>query len=378
MEEVNYMGNPSRNSNNNLYSNSFNQGWRNHPNFGWRDQQKPQQSFNNNQDGMNQNKFNNRPFQPSQQQMETPTQSLSDLDTIVSNFSKATHSFMAETRYFIRNLEIQVGQLSKRIPEIPSNTLPSNTEVNPKEECKALTMEATTESKEEPATEKLKEIAAQVETGSVPLHTPMKIEKSDKYPSPNAQEEPDDKQLAQFLAVLRKLQVNISFVKVLEKNPPSMACLKSIIADKKALRGDKTMVLTKECSTLVQKKLPQKLLDPGSFLIHYTIGTITFEKALCDLGSSINLMPLSVMRKLGIQEVQPTMISLEMADKSLKRAYSMVENIFIKVEDLYRPADFVILDTGINRDDFIILGRPFLATAKALIDVEKGEIILRL
>ncbi|XP_057717689.1 uncharacterized protein LOC130932386 [Arachis stenosperma] len=116
-----------------------------------------------------------------------------------------------------------------------------------------------------------------------------------------------------------------------------MACLKSIIVDKKALRGDKIVVLTKECSTLVQKKLPQKLPDPKSFLISCTIETITFEKALCDLGYSINLMPLSVMRKLGIQEVQPTKISLEMADKSLKRAYGIVENVLIKVEDLLSP-----------------------------------------
>ncbi|XP_016167507.1 uncharacterized protein LOC107609953 [Arachis ipaensis] len=119
-----------------------------------------------------------------------------------------------------------------------------------------------------------------------------------------------------------------------------MACLKSVFSEKKALRGDETVVLTKKYSALVQKKLPQKSSDPRSFLIPCTIGTITFEKALCDLGSSINLMPLSVMKKLGIQEVQLTRISLEMVDKSLKRAYGVVENVLVKVEDLYLPADF--------------------------------------
>ncbi|XP_016192757.1 uncharacterized protein LOC107633665 [Arachis ipaensis] len=270
---------------------------------------------------MNQNRFNYRPFQLSQQQMETLTQSLSDLATIVSNISKITQIFMVETRSFIRNLEIRVGQLSKKIPEIPSNTLPSKTEVNPKEECKTLTIETEVEPKEEPATEKLKEIKAQEETGSVT--------------------EPEDEEVAQFLAVLRKLQVNISFAEALEKNPPSMACLRSLISDKKTLKGDETV-------------------------------------ALCDLGSSINLMPLSVMKKLGIQKAQPAKISLEMADKSLKRAYGMVENVLVKVESLYLPEDFVILDTGEDRDDSIILGRTFLATVKALIDVEKGDFILRL
>ncbi|XP_016206753.1 uncharacterized protein LOC107647149 [Arachis ipaensis] len=207
---------------------------------------------------------------------------------------------MAETRSSIRNLEIQISQLSKRIPEAPSNTLPSNIEVNPREECKAFTMEAEAEPKEEPATEELKEIKAQKETGSVTVHVPMKMEEPEEQPSPNMQEEPEDEQVAQFLVVLMKLQVNISFDEVLEKKPPYMACLKSAISEKTALKGDKMVVLTKEYSALVQKKLPQKLSDPGSFLIPCTIGTITFEKALCDLGSSINLMPLSVMRKLGI------------------------------------------------------------------------------
>ncbi|XP_016206448.1 uncharacterized protein LOC107646808 [Arachis ipaensis] len=178
-------------------------------------------------------------------------------------------------------------------------------------------MEAEAEPNEEPTTEELKEIKAQEETGSITMHIPVKMEEPKEQPSPN-----------------------------------------NAISEKKELRGDETVVLTKECSALVQKKLPPKMLGPRSFLIPCTIGTITFEKVLCDLGSSINLMPLFVMRKLGIQEVQPTRISVEMADKSLKRAYSMVENILVKVEDLYLPVNFVILDTGEDKDNSIILGRP--------------------
>ncbi|QHN86441.1 Retrotransposon gag protein [Arachis hypogaea] len=157
-----------------------------------------------------------------------------------------------------------------------------------------------------------------------------------------------------------------------------MAYLKSVFFEKNALREDETVVLTKECSALVQKKLPLKMLDPGNFLTPCTKGTITFEKALCDLGSSINLIPLSVIKKLGIQEAQPTKISLEMADKSLKRAYELVENVLVKVEDFYLPTDFVILDTGKEKDDSIILRRPFLPTGRALIDVERGELVLRM
>ncbi|XP_057739806.1 uncharacterized protein LOC130956868 [Arachis stenosperma] len=153
------------------------------------------------------------------------------------------------------------------------------------------------------------------------------------------QEETKDGKFTQFLEIFKKIHINIPFAKVLEKMPPYMACLKSAFSEKKVLKGDKTVILTKECSALVQKRLPKKMHDPRSFLIPYTIGTITFEKALCDLGSSINLMPLSVMKKLGIQEAQATRIVLEMADKSRKQAYELVENVLVKVEDLYLPAD---------------------------------------
>ena len=100
-------------------------------------------------------------------------------------------------------------------------------------------------------------------------------------------------------------------------------------------------------------------------------------KALCDLGSGINLMPLSVIEKLGIYGVQAAKISLEMADSSRRQAYGQVEDVLVKVEGLYIPTDFIVLDTGKEEDESIILGRPFLATARAVIDVDRGEIVLQ-
>ena len=105
---------------------------------------------------------------------------------------------------------------------------------------------------------------------------------------------------------------------------------------------------------------------------------MTFEKALCDLGSGINLMPLSVMEKLGIIEVQPALFSLQLADKSVRQAYGSVENMLVKVKGLYIPVDFIILDTMKEEDECIILGKPFLATAEAVIDVNRGELVLQL
>ena len=101
-------------------------------------------------------------------------------------------------------------------------------------------------------------------------------------------------------------------------------------------------------------------------------------KALCDLGSGINLMPLSVIEKLGIYGVQAAKISLEMTENSRKQAYGLVEDVLVKVEGLYIPTDFIILDTRKEEDECIILGRPFLATAGAIIDVNRGELVLQL
>ena len=93
-------------------------------------------------------------------------------------------------------------------------------------------------------------------------------------------------------------------------------------------------MLTKKLDDLTRQRLPQKRQDLGKFSIPCTLGTMTFEKALCDLGSSINLMPLSVMEKLGIIEVQAARISLEMADNSKKQAYGLVEEVLVKVKTI--------------------------------------------
>nr|XP_029146908.1 uncharacterized protein LOC114924910 [Arachis hypogaea] len=104
---------------------------------------------------------------------------------------------------------------------------------------------------------------------------------------------------------------------------------------------------------------------------------MALERALCDLGASINLMPLSMMKKLVIKEVKPTRMSLQMADRSLKIPNGVVENLLVKVGKFIFLVDFVILDMEEEGHNSIILGQPFLATTRAIIDVEKGEIILR-
>ncbi|KAL4374043.1 hypothetical protein AHAS_Ahas05G0142300 [Arachis hypogaea] len=294
-----------------------------------------------------------------------------------------------------------MGQLATKVNEIDqrtTNSLPGNTVVNPREECKAISLiSGQVASMEAQVNKELVEKEALEEKEEEEEHAPPKHadnpfpDSLDTYPTlPKApeykpkmpypqklQKETKDKQFSKFLEVFRKLQINIPFAEVLEQMPIYVKFMKELLSKKKRLKGDETVVLTKECSAVIQNNLPRKMSDPGSFQIPCTIGSTTFEKALYDLGASINLMPLSEMKKLQIQEAQPTKIALQMADKSMKPAYRLVENILVKVGKFFLPADFVILDTGEDENACIILGRPFLASGRALIDVEVGELVLR-
>ncbi|XP_022867335.1 uncharacterized protein LOC111387048 [Olea europaea var. sylvestris] len=115
-------------------------------------------------------------------------------------------------------------------------------------------------------------------------------------------------------------------------------------------------MLTKECSARSQRKLPPKLKDPGSFTVPSTIENCHFDKALYDLGASINLMPLSVFRKLDLGEAKATIVTLQLEDRSLTHPRGIIEDVLVKVEKFIFPADFLILDMEEDKDVPLILG----------------------
>nr|GFC11334.1 reverse transcriptase domain-containing protein [Tanacetum cinerariifolium] len=135
--------------------------------------------------------------------------------------------------------------------------------------------------------------------------------------------------------------------------------------------------LNENCSAVVLKKLPKKLGDPGRFLIPCDYTGLDNCLAQADLGASINLMPLSIWKKLRLPTLNDTKMVLELADQTISKPTGVAENVFVKVGKFYFPADFIILDFVANPRVPLILGRPFLSTAHALIDVYEGEITLR-
>ncbi|XP_056695201.1 uncharacterized protein, partial [Spinacia oleracea] len=185
-----------------------------------------------------------------------------------------------------------------------------------------------------------------------------------------------DKQFGKFLEVVKHLQVTVPFTELITQVPAYAKYIKDILTRKRAFSEVETVAFTEECSALLQNKSPPKLKDPGSFSIPCNIGNLFIDKALCDLGASVSVMPLSVCTKLNMGDLKVTNITLQMADRSVKYPLGVLEDVPVRVGKFFIPVDFVVLDMEEDRQIPIILGRPFLHTAGAIIDVKNGKLTL--
>ena len=163
---------------------------------------------------------------------------------------------------------------------------------------------------------------------------------------------------------------------IIKQVPAYAKFLKDLCTIKKGLGIEKKAFLTEQVSAIIQSKNPVKYKDPGSPTISVNIGGNCIDKSLLDLGASVNLLPYSVYKQLGLGELKPTNITLSLADRSVKIPKGIVEDVLVKMDKFYYPVDFVVLDTEpiANEPNHvpIILGRPFLATANAIINCRNG------
>nr|GEW13801.1 reverse transcriptase domain-containing protein [Tanacetum cinerariifolium] len=189
--------------------------------------------------------------------------------------------------------------------------------------------------------------------------------------------EEDDILAAKFMEIFRDLHFELSFVDAFIHMPKFAPMFKKLLNNKDKLIELTKTPLNENCSTIVLKKLPEKLGDPGRFLIPCDFSEFDNCLALADLGASINLMPLSIYKKLRLPTVNDTKMVLEIADQTISKPTGVAENVFVKIGKFYFPANFVVLDFVADPRVPLILGRPFLSTAHVLIDVYEGEIILR-
>jgi Aspartyl protease len=152
--------------------------------------------------------------------------------------------------------------------------------------------------------------------------------------------------------------------------------LKEMLSNKKKLEECEIVALTVDCSALLLNQLPPKIEDPSSFTLPCSIGNVKLKNALCDPGASVSLMPKSIFDELGIKNLKPTRISLQLADRPVRFLLGIIEDIPVQVGKLFVPGDFIVMKMEEDNQVPIILGRPFLATAGANLDMKNGILSL--
>jgi len=134
------------------------------------------------------------------------------------------------------------------------------------------------------------------------------------------------------------------------------------------------MMISTQVSNIIKNKMPQKLPDQGSFVLNCGILNKCCEQCLCDLGSSFSLMPRSVALRLGLTDLEPTQITLVLADRFVRRPNGILCDVPVQVGTSYIPTDFVVLSYEKEPKYPLIMGRPFLASTDSIIDVRKDRI----
>ena len=306
-------------------------------------------------------------------------QKFAELRATATNFQV----FQNTTNATLKNLETQVGQLALTLQSQKKDVFPSDTKKNPKD-CMAVQLrsgkdlemmkEKIDSNEEKDSLEKEEELEKKKERvdrkdiqGSRPVVPfPQRLQKSKI-----------EEQFARFLKTFQKLEISMPFTEVVNQMPLYAKFLKDIQSKKRKIVEEGIMNLTATCSALMKKELPEKMKDSGSFTIPCIIGGVEIQKALCDSGASINLMPLSIANQLSLGELLPTTITLQMADRSMVKPEGVLEDVLVTVGKFVFPVDFIIMDMEEDSQAPLLLGRPFLATGAALIDMQKGVLTLR-
>ncbi|GKB08608.1 reverse transcriptase domain-containing protein [Tanacetum coccineum] len=272
--------------------------------------------------------------------------------------------------------------MAKAPQEIPQGALLSNTSLNPREDVKGITIwsgitlagpsvppppitsykEVERDSK--PTMDQV-HISSSESTARVPslVVQPAPISKPNEIPKQNPHQPhiPYPSSLAETLALM----------------PKYAKTLNDLLSNKEKLLELANTPLNENVLAVLLKKLPKKLRELGKFLIPCDFSDLKKCMALADLGASINLMPLSVWKKLMLPELVPTRMTLEIANRLVSYPAGIAEDVFMQVGKFTFPADFVVVDYDFGPRVPLILGRPFLRTARALVDVHEEKLILR-
>ncbi|XP_026428501.1 uncharacterized protein LOC113324395 [Papaver somniferum] len=362
------------------YSNTYNPGWRDHPNFTYVNTQlaAPGPVFN-------------RPSGFQQQPQPAQNSESSEMLSMMKNLTTMVKKNQQMTDGAIKELQTQMSTMAGRLnllEALNSGKLPSQP-INPRETVNALTLRSGTRTVQPEDAEKSKdpkgpvlekEITDSSQTDEVPKTNskPLVSTYVPPLPFPDRFANKNVEQDKEILYVLKKIRVNIPLIDVIRQVPKYARVLKDLCTKKKRLTGNEVMSVGENVSAILQKKLPPKCKDPGNLDIPVVIGNKRFGKAMLDLGASVNVMPASIYESLNLGPLRENRIFLELADRSNVYPKGIIEDVLVQVSQLIFPSDFVVLEMDRRSDAFIplLLERPFMKTAKTVIDVDKGKLTM--
>nr|GEX99812.1 reverse transcriptase domain-containing protein [Tanacetum cinerariifolium] len=276
-----------------------------------------------------------------------------------------------------------------------SRTLPSNTITNPKSDLKAITTQSgvsydgpqippllsflpkVVEDEPEAKKDTVNPTNNESTEGVQPQPNPKTLI---PYPSKRNDERNREKannQIKKFYQIFKDMSFEIIFADALILMPKFALTLRALIGNKEKLSEMARTPLNEHCSAVLLKKLPKKLEDPGKFLKPCDFPGMVECLALADLGASINLMPFSIWKRLSLPDLTPTCMTLDLADCLISRPVGVAEDVYVKVGSFYFLTDFVVVDFDVDPRVPLILGRSFLKTKRALIDVFEAELTLQ-
>ncbi|XP_074352402.1 uncharacterized protein LOC141691570 [Apium graveolens] len=395
----------------NPYSNTYNLVWRDHPNFSYRNNN-AQNPFVPNQQQQYQQSYqypNLQQYRPSQgpqnppryqkpPQSYAPQASQAAQPDQTSEMLKLLMREIKDMKVHNKMMETQIAQLASSSTARQPGSLPSQP-TNPKENVNiiALRSDLTYDGPSMPtadvSAEQEKEISKDDNVEDIDeteksgtggskkadnekiVNAPPPFVPKLSFPS-RMNKTMVDQQFGKFMTLFKNLEVIVPFTDLISQVPSYAKFLKDILTKKRSLGKMETVVFIEECSVILQNKSPPKLKDPRSFSIPCHLGALFIDKALCDLGASVSVMHLSIFQKLNMGELKCTQMTLQMADHSIKYPLSILEDVPVRVGKFYIPVDFVVLDMEEDSQISIILGRPLLCTAGAVIDVKNGTLTL--
>ncbi|CAL8998313.1 unnamed protein product [Prunus brigantina] len=371
------------------FSNTYNPGWRDHPNFKWREPQQTQQQGRYRQPPPG---FYQRPFAPPQPQPQTAQSNSGsplDNDQMLKVLTSLTQGLQNQAKE-MSEVKKQIGQMAEFMGQFrEEGKLPSSTIVNPKggfETAKAIILRSGKEigtnpkmSKQSP-TENEKLIFKEEEEDKATAREEQPLPQSPKAPTqPNLGKSKKEENEKDILETFRKVQVNIPLLDAIKQVPKYAKFLKELCTTRRRNSNKEVVRVSENVSAVLQRKLPPKCKDPGSFTISCVIGNTKFEHATLDLGASINVMPYSIYASMNLGELKNDGVIIQLADRSNAYPKGVLEDVLVQVNHLIFPADFYVLemeDSAHSTPLPILLGRPFMKTARTKIDVFKGTLTM--